>query len=83
MLTKPFNEHILWKGAIQKANYPKPITKPTMILPQINWLTGHPIPHNPSISQQMLINYESYSNTYWKGVRERAEAYRNKNRSPQ
>ena len=60
-MTKPLNEHLLWKGAIQRANYPKPVLKPNMILPEINTLTGR-------VMNQENINDLSYaiiSKNYW------------------
>lgn len=77
-LTRPFNEHILWKGQIQKANYPNPLTqtqKPPMILPEINSLTGKVM--NPyDIHRDMNISYAIYSQAYWAGVEERKRKYR-------
>lgn len=74
-MTRPFNEHLLWKGKIQKANYPKPIRKPSMILPEINWLTGFPM-NQPDHNKDMNAAYATYSRQYWLGVEERKLAYR-------
>jgi len=76
-MTRPFNEHLLWKGKIQQANYPKPTRKPPMILPEINWLTGH-VMNPPDIHREMNAAYATYSQQYWLGVEERKRAYRKK-----
>ena len=74
-MTRPFNEQILWKGAIQRANYPKTTRKPPMNLPEINWLTGYPM-NQPNHSKEMNVAYAAYSRQYWLGVEERKQAYR-------
>jgi hypothetical protein len=74
-MTRPFNEHLLWKGKIQRANYPKPARKPPMILPEINSLTGHII-NPPDIHGEMNAAYATYSQQYWLGVEKRKMAYR-------
>lgn len=66
-MTRPFNEHLLWKGKIQKANYPTPSRKAPMILPEINWLTGH-VMNPPNINREMNVAYARYSQEYWQGV---------------
>jgi hypothetical protein len=47
-----------------------------MVLPEINWLTGHYKPPNPSISEEMNYNYSMYSAAYWNGVKMRQARYR-------
>jgi hypothetical protein len=74
-MTYPFNEHLLWKGKIQKANYPKSIAKPRMILPEINWLTGK-VMNPPDIHEEINEAYRLYSQKYWLGVEERKRIYR-------
>jgi hypothetical protein len=74
-MTRPFNEHLLWKGKIQKANYPKPLLKPPMLLPEINWLTGH-VMNPPNIHREMNMAYATYSQKYWQGVEHRKQMYR-------
>ena len=74
-MSRPFNEHLLWKGKIQIANYPKPIVKPQMILPEINWLTGI-VMNPPDIHGEMNKAYKAYSKNYWLGVEERKRMYR-------
>jgi hypothetical protein len=74
-MTRPFNEHLLWKGTLQKANYPKSIAKPPMILPEINPLTGKEM-NPPNIHKDMNILYAQYSRAYWHGVNQRKYLYR-------
>ncbi len=76
MLTKPFNGEKLWVGTMQKNTYSQTTPKPPMILPEINWLTGHYKPPSPSISEQMNYNYSMYSAAYWNGVKMRQQKYR-------
>jgi hypothetical protein len=63
----PFNEHLLWKS---KANYPRSVAKPPMILPNINSLTGKEI-NPPDIHSEMNKAYAAYSRAYWLGVERR------------
>jgi hypothetical protein len=74
-MTRPLNEHLLWKGAIQRANYKKPALKPPMILPKINALTGKEM-DPPNIHEEMNRIYSAYSKWYWAGVEVRKLAYR-------
>ena len=78
-MTRPFNEHLLWKGKIQMANYPKSVAKPPMILPEINWLTGKEI-NPPDIHKERNRMNASLSRDYWFGVERRKQEYRSKNR---
>jgi hypothetical protein len=75
---RPFNEHLLWKGKIQKANYPKLCDKnrkPPMILPEINSLTGK-VMNPPDLNSEMNKSYATYSQKYWLDVEERKRIYR-------
>ena len=76
---RPFNEEMLWKGKIQKANYPEatPKPKPPMDLPKINTIVGGTIkdPRKP-IWEGINDSYKSYSSDYWAGVRVRNLIYR-------
>jgi len=74
-MTRPLNEHLLWKGAIQRAKYPRPTLKPPMILPKINALTGKEM-NPPNIHEEMNRIYAAYSRWYWTGVEVRKWAYR-------
>ena len=74
-MTRPLNEHLLWKGAIQRANYPKPTLKPPMILPKICSLTGREI-DPPNIHEEMNRLYAAESKRYWAGVEQRKWEYR-------
>jgi hypothetical protein len=69
-MTRPRNEHLLWKGQIQLANYPKPILKPPMVLPTINSLTGK-VMNPPDIHKEMNLAYASASRKYWLSVKNR------------
>lgn len=69
-MTRAKNEHLLWKGAIQRSNYPRPILKPDMILPKINSLTGK-VMNPPDIHSEMNASYAVFSKRYWAGVKSR------------
>lgn len=75
---RPFNEHALWQGKIQLANYPSNTEKPPMILPKINTIVGGTIkdPTAPQIWEEINHSYRKYSRTYWARVKERQHAYR-------
>ena len=75
---RPFNEEMLWKGKIQKANYPEKNPKPPMDLPKINTIVGGTIkdPRAPPIWEGINDSYRSYSNDYWAGVKVRNLIYR-------
>ena len=72
---RPFHEERLWKGEIQKANYPKPTVRPLMILPYTNWLTGSVV-RPEDLGAKMNCSYAAYSENYWKGVSARVREYR-------
>jgi hypothetical protein len=74
-MTRPHNEHLLWLGTIQRAKYPPPVTRPSMILPKINSLTGKEM-NPPDIHTEMNRSYAEYSEKYWAGVEERKVRYR-------
>ena len=74
-MTKPFREGNLWKGTIAKANYPKPVPKPPMILPIINSLTGT-VTDQGFKPEDLSESYSKYSQKYWSGVEERKQEYR-------
>lgn len=77
MYTKPFNEHLLWKGKIQQSNYSKPISKNDMTgFTKINSLTGTIIHGQPSLSDIYYNKYIYESQLYWKGIEERKRQYR-------
>ena len=69
-MPRPKNEHLLWKGAIQRANYSRPILKPEMVLPKINALTGK-VMNPPDIHAEMNASYAAFSKRYWDGVKSR------------
>ena len=74
MQQRPFNEHLLWKGSIQLANYPPPVQKPDMILPKINTLLGGTYPED--VWEQATQNYARYSRAYWQRVKRDHAIYR-------
>jgi len=75
---RPFNEHVLWQGKIQRANYPPVQPKPPMILPEINKITGTIIkdPSSPPIWEEVTQSYNNYSTTYWSRVKDYHKTYR-------
>jgi len=80
MKTTPLNEHLLWKGKIQQANYPKPTIKKDMVgLTQINSLTGTIVCGQPCLHDILYQKSLEESQLYWKGVEERKRLYREKN----
>ena len=81
-MTKPFNEAFLWKGTLQRANYPSPAMKPPMDIPGVNPLTGKPHPTNDALHDEQCLSAYVMSQNYWAGERERRKAYREKNAGP-
>lgn len=85
-LLKAFNEHLLWKGEIQKANYPE-VKKWTLPieLPPLSYY-GRQVPIDGTEYKKiqykwcepdgLVKSYNIYSAQYWKGVRERQKLYR-------
>ena len=80
---KPFNEHLLWKGALKKTPK-KPVTqKKDMILPAYNTLTGTDTgkySYTHRISESICADYATYSAAYWEGVNRRKDEYRLRHR---
>lgn len=81
-MLKPFNEAFLWKGKIQRANYPNPTPKPPMDLPRINTVTGKPYPTKNSLHDEQCLSAYAISQNYWAGERQRRQAYREKYAGP-
>ena len=75
---RPFNEHVLWQGRIQRSNYSSPQAKPLMILPEINNITGGTIkdPTAPQIWKEITQSYNNYSTSYWSRVKDSHKTYR-------
>ena len=75
---RPFNEHALWQGKIQQANYPPNPLNPPMNLPKINSIVGGTIkdPSAPQIWEEINHSYTKYSTNYWSRVKERQQLYR-------
>ncbi len=77
MLTKPLNEELLWKGAIQAAKYPQPICKADMVgFTRINSLTGVIVKNQPSINDELACISRKMSYNYWNAVEMRKRLYR-------
>lgn len=79
MRTKALNDEFLWKGTIQRANYPS-IQQPPMVLPKINSLTGKPYPTNDTIHDEICRKTHEMSCQYWEGEKKRRHAYREQHR---
>lgn len=80
MKTKPRNEHLLWKGKIQLANYPIPTLKNDMVgLIKVNSLTGTIVHGQPSIEDELYQKTLNESKEYWKKVELRKKIFRSKN----
>lgn len=81
-MTRPFNEHLLWKSKMERSKYiPFQVTRqnPPMELPEVNSIVGGTV-YNSQIYEDICKSYEAYSAAYWRGVRHRQAEYR-KNRS--
>ena len=77
MKTKPLNEHLLWKGKIQLANYPKPTLKNNMVgFFEINSLTGTIIKGQPCLYDEYYQKTIDESKLYWANVEKRKQIYR-------
>ena len=85
-MTKPFNAHTLWKGAIQKAAYPAPVKKPPMDLLQLTYHGGQEfilgaewtrIKERYCDPDGLPKSYAVNSRDYWSKVEERKRLYRN------
>lgn len=85
-MTKPFKEHLLWKGKIQKASYPPPVQKPSMDLLPLTYHGGQEfilgaewtrIKENYCDPDGLPKLYAIYSKNYWIKVEERKRLYRN------
>ena len=84
-MPKPLNEHKLWRGKIQQANYPKPFTKPDMKLLPLTY-HGEQSYIEGAEYEKMKKEYcdldlscklfTSTSESYWAGVEERKRLYR-------
>ena len=84
-MTKPFNEHLLWKGKIQKASYSPPVKKPSMDLLPLTYHGGQEfilgaewtrIKENYCDPDGLPKLYAVYSKNYWIQVEERKRRYR-------
>ena len=82
-MTIPFNEHRLWKGKMQLANYPKSPCKPEMVLFPLKYHNGQGNIDGKELtkiynvlSSNLSKSYSAYSKKYWDQVNERKELYR-------
>jgi len=75
MLTKPLNEHLLWKGKLS-AHGPSKLSIHNLTLRTTEYNSRRIAPLQYSI----LDNYQQYSDNYWAGVRQRNKIYRDKQR---
>jgi hypothetical protein len=74
---RPFNEHALWQGKIQRANYATPHEKPPMVLPKISSHGGTiKDPTAPPIWEEINNSYTKYSSSYWTRVKDSHNKYR-------
>jgi len=76
-MQKPFNEHLLWKGAIQRSNYHMSICKPDMVLPKINTLLGGTY-DDEDIWEDITKKYHTYSKNYWEKIKQIHKEYRSR-----
>jgi hypothetical protein len=74
-MTRALNEEFLWKGKIQRANYPR-VEQPQMNLPKFNTLTGRSEHLNREVFEEVCSKSAQISRDYWAGERVRREAYR-------
>jgi hypothetical protein len=70
MLTKPLNEHILWKGKLSQQRPSKLTVHFTHRTTEHNTYRISPLQHN------ILDNYQQYSDNYWADLRYRNMRYR-------
>jgi hypothetical protein len=77
-MPRPFNEDLLWKSKMQRSNFPAPVAKPPMELPEVNPIIGGTV-YNSQIFEDMNKSYTAYSTEYWAGVRMRHAEYRRLN----
>ena len=84
-MSKPLNQHKLWAGKIQKANYPKPITKPDMKLLPLTYHGGQSIIEGAEYEEikkeycDLDLSSKLFAKTsesYWAAVEERKRLYR-------
>jgi len=84
-MSKPLNEHKLWKGKIQLANYPPAVEKPPMNLLPLTYHGGQEtidgaeytrIKNEYCDPKMLTKGYEDYSKKYWEGIRTRNAIYR-------
>jgi hypothetical protein len=70
MLTKPLNEHTLWKGKLSQ-HCPSKLTYHFT-----HWTTENKEHRISPLQHNILDNYQKYSDNYWTGVKYRKLLYR-------
>jgi len=76
MLLKAFDESRLWRGRIQRSEWPVPGQKPPMTLPRIRTTLGGCSPPTEPIWDEITRSYANQSKKYWEGAKKRAAEYR-------
>lgn len=74
--TVPLASYYLWTSTIERTQYPPPVAKPDMVLPEINTLVGGHIKRTQPLHDELAANYARMSAEYWYGVEQRKKAYR-------
>lgn len=70
MLTKPLNEHALWKGKLSQFGKSKLTKNFDQRTTEYNSSRASPLQYN------VFDNYQQYSDNYWAAVRYRSRIYR-------
>jgi hypothetical protein len=74
--TAPLASYYLWSSTIERSQYPPPVAKPDMVLPEINTIVGGHIKRTQPIHDELAAGYARISAEYWRGVEERKKEYR-------
>ena len=74
--TVPLASYYLWSSTMERAQYPPPVAKPDMVLPEINHVVGGHIKRAQPIHDELAANYARMSAEYWHGVEVRKKEYR-------
>jgi len=72
-MTRPLNEHLLWKGKIQFSNYPSTNKGDIHLLPLAKFKR---LQNKYSDPDGLVKGYSEYSKNYWEGVEKRKIEYR-------
>jgi len=74
--TVPLASYYLWSSTMERAQYPPPVAKPDMVLPEINTVVGGHIKRSQPSHDELAAGYARISAEYWYGVEQRKKAYR-------